>query len=72
MKKIINLLAEIDDYGLRVDQFIIKYEQSLSRSKIKNLIIKKNVVDQFNLNIIKQKWKDAFLTTPHGHPVKIN
>ena len=20
----------------------------------------------------KQKWKDAFLTTPHGHPVKIN
>ena len=43
MKKIINLLAEIDDNGLRVDQFINKYEQSLSRSKIKNLIIKKNL-----------------------------
>ena len=39
---------------------------------LENLIIKKNVVDQSNLNIIKQKWKDAFLTTPHGHPVKIN
>ena len=38
---------------------------------LENLIIKKNVVDQSNLNIIKQKWKDAFLTTPHGHPVKI-
>ena len=43
MKKIINLLAEIEDNGLRVDQFINKYEQSLSRSKIKNLIIKKNL-----------------------------
>ncbi|MFL2896046.1 MAG: RluA family pseudouridine synthase [Candidatus Pelagibacter sp.] len=43
MKKIINLLAEIVDNGLRVDQFINKYEQSLSRSKIKNLIIKKNL-----------------------------
>ena len=43
MKKIINLLAEIDDNGLWVDQFINKYEQSLSRSKIKNLIIKKNL-----------------------------
>ena len=43
MKKIINLLAEIDDNGLRVDQFINRYEQSLSRSKIKNLIIKKNL-----------------------------
>ena len=43
MKKIINLLAEIPDNGLRVDQFINKYEQSLSRSKIKNLIIKKSL-----------------------------
>ena len=39
---------------------------------LENLMIKKNFVDQPNLNIIKQKWKDAFLTTPHGHPVKIN
>ena len=39
---------------------------------LENLIIKKNVVDQSNLNITKQKWKDAFLTTQHGHPVKIN
>ena len=39
---------------------------------LENLIINKNVVDQSNLNITKQKWKDAFLATPHGHPVKIN
>ena len=39
---------------------------------LENLIIKKNLVDQFNLNFTKQKWKYAFLTTPHGHPVKIN
>ena len=39
---------------------------------LENLIIKKDVVDQPNLNITKQKWKDAFLTTTHGHHVKIN
>ena len=43
MKKTINLLAVIHDNGLRVDQFINKYEQNFSRSKIKNLIIKKNL-----------------------------
>ena len=39
---------------------------------IENLIIKKDIVNQSNLNITKQKWKDAFLATPHGQPVKIN
>jgi len=39
---------------------------------LENLIIKKDILDQSNLNITKQKWKDAFLTTQHGHPVKIN
>ena len=50
MKKIINLLAEIDDNGLRVDQFINKHEQRLSRSKIKNLIIKNNLSINDDLN----------------------
>ena len=39
---------------------------------LENLIIKKDILDQSNLNITKQKWKDAFLSTPHGQPVKIN
>ena len=39
---------------------------------LENLIIKKDVLDQSNLNITKQKWKDAFLATPNGQPVKIN
>ncbi len=43
MKKIINLLVGTQDDILRVDQFINKYEQDLSRSKIKNLILKKNL-----------------------------
>ena len=34
--------------------------------------LKKDIVDQSNLNITQQKWKDAFLSTPHGHPVKTN
>ena len=43
MKKIINLLVGTQDDILRVDQFINKYEKDLSRSKIKNLILKKNL-----------------------------
>ena len=50
MKKIINLLARTQDDILRVDQFINKYEKDLSRSKIKNLILKKNLSINNKLN----------------------
>ena len=50
MKKIINLLVETQDDTLRVDQFINKYEKNLSRSKIKNLILKKNLSINNKLN----------------------
>ena len=50
MKKIINLLVEKNDDILRVDQFINKYEKNLSRSKIKNLILKKNLSINNKLN----------------------
>ena len=50
MKKIINLLVKSQDDILRVDQFINKYEKNLSRSKIKNLIIKKNLSINDKLN----------------------
>ena len=50
MKKIINLLVGIQDDILRVDQFINKYEKDLSRSKIKNLILKKNLSINNKLN----------------------
>ena len=50
MKKIINLLVERHDDILRVDQFINKYEKDLSRSKIKNLILKKNLSINNKLN----------------------
>ena len=50
MKKIINLLVEKNDDILRVDQFINKYEKDLSRSKIKNLILKKNLSINNKLN----------------------
>ena len=43
MKKTINFLVETEDDILRVDQFINKYEKDLSRSKIKSLILKKNL-----------------------------
>ena len=50
MKKIINLLVGTQDNILRVDQFINKYEKDLSRSKIKNLILKKNLSINNKLN----------------------
>ena len=50
MKKIINLLVGTQDNILRVDQFINKYEKNLSRSKIKNLILKKNLSINNKLN----------------------
>ena len=50
MKKIINLLVEKKDDILRVDQFINKYEKNLSRSQIKNLILKKNLSINNKLN----------------------
>ena len=50
MKKIINLLVETQDDVLRVDQFINKCEKNLSRSKIKNLILKKNLSINNKLN----------------------
>ena len=50
MKKIINLLVESQYDLLRVDQFINKYEKDLSRSKIKNLILKKNLSINNKLN----------------------
>ncbi len=39
MKKIINLICEAKEDGLRVDIFINKREKLLSRTKIKNLIL---------------------------------
>jgi len=50
MKKIINLLVGTQDDILRVDQFINKYEKDLSRSKIKNLILQKNLSINNKLN----------------------
>ena len=43
MKKKINLIARDDDNNVRVDVFINKREKSLSRTRIKNLILKKRL-----------------------------
>ena len=43
MKKSINLIAQREDNKLRVDVFINKKESSLSRTRIKNLILNKNL-----------------------------
>ena len=43
MEKKINLIAKEDDRNLRVDVFINKKENSISRSRIKNLILEKKL-----------------------------
>jgi len=43
MKKIINLIVRPEENSLRVDIFINKRENSLSRTRIKNLILKEKL-----------------------------
>ena len=43
MKKIINLIVESENIGLRTDVFVNKKESLLSRTRIKNLILKKKL-----------------------------
>ena len=43
MKKTINLLVKTEENNQRVDTFINNKEKSLSRTRIKNLILKKKL-----------------------------
>ena len=43
MKKSINIIAQTEDSNLRLDVFVNKKENSLSRTRIKNLILNKNL-----------------------------
>ena len=43
MKKSINIIAQSEDSNLRLDVFVNKKENSLSRTRIKNLILNKNL-----------------------------
>ena len=55
MEKNINLIVEEDENNLRLDVFINKREGSISRTKIKNLIIKEKLL--LNNEIIKSPSK---------------
>ena len=43
MKNIINIIVKDEENGIRIDSFISKKEKKLSRTRIKNLIIQKNL-----------------------------
>ena len=43
MKNIINIIVKNEENGNRIDSFISKKEKKLSRTRIKNLIIQKNI-----------------------------
>ena len=59
MKKIINLIVESENIGLRTDVFVNKKESLLSRTRIKNLILKKKL--KFNNQIIVNPSKKVSL-----------
>ena len=59
MKKIINLIVKSENVGLRTDVFINKEESNLSRTRIKNLILKKKL--KFNNKIIINPSKKVSL-----------
>ena len=55
MKKSINLITQSEDNNLRVDVLINKREESISRTRIKNLILKKKL--KLNNQIINSPSK---------------
>jgi len=55
MKNIINLIVENEDKNLRIDSFIANKENSLSRTRIKNLILNKKL--KLNNSILENPSK---------------
>ena len=55
MKKSINLIVQLEENNLRVDVFINKRENLISRTRIKNLILKEQL--KLNNKIIKSPSK---------------
>ena len=58
MKKNINLVVDLEDNNLRVDVFINKKEQSISRTRIKNFILEEKL--SLNNEIINSPSKKVF------------
>ncbi len=58
MKNIINIIVKDEENGIRIDSFISKKEKKLSRTRIKNLILQKNLKLN-NLIIINPSQKVA-------------
>ncbi len=58
MKKIINLITQLEDNNLRVDVFVNKKESSLSRTRIKNLILNKKL--KLNGKVINSPARKVF------------
>ena len=55
MEKSINLIVQSEDNNLRIDVFVSKKEDSLSRTRVKNLILKKKL--KLNNQIITNSSK---------------
>ena len=58
MKKNINFIVEESENNLRVDVLINKREELISRTRIKNLILKEKL--KLNDEIIKKSFKKSF------------
>ena len=58
MRKSINLIVQLEENNLRVDVFINKRENLISRTRIKNLILKEQL--KLNNKIIKSPSKKLF------------
>ena len=58
MEKNINFIVEENENNLRVDVLINKREELISRTRIKNLILKEKL--KLNDEIIKKSFKKSF------------
>ena len=61
MKNIIKLIVKDSDKEIRVDLFLTKKKKELSRTRVKNLILKENL--KINNLIVKDPSKKYLLTT---------
>ena len=72
MEKKINLIVKNDDKNLRVDVFINKKENDISRTRVKNLILNRRL--KLNNKIVvdpsKKVWTNDFLQLIIPEPKK--
>ena len=63
MKNIINLIVADEEKGQRIDSFVTIKENSLSRTRVKNLILKKKLKLNNLILVLLKEYSHLFIKT---------